>query len=117
MDELATKDDGFILERPNGENTDLRRVDDRRELINAKHSEVRDGERRASVFVRLELPVSRAFGELSRLLRDLTHTLAVGIEDHGRDQTLVDRDCHPEMDAIEVPDLVTEPVRVDLGVL
>src|SRR5688500_1990986 len=117
MDELAVDYDGFFFERADREDADLGRIDDRRELVDAEHAEVRDGERGARVLLWLELPLAGALRELACLTGDLAHALAVGVEDDRGDEPFLDGDRHPDMNAIEVADLVAEPMRVDLGVL
>ncbi len=106
-----------VRRRPDRQDRDFRRIDDRRELVNPEHAEVGYRERRARVFLRLELPFARALGELAGFSGDLAHPLAVGVENHRDDQSIRCRDGHAQMHSVMLPDLVAEPVRVDLGVL
>src|SRR5207237_9883292 len=93
---------------------DFRWIDDRRELIEAEHAKVGDGEGRASVLLRRELPLTRALGEIFRLAGDVPQGHAVGVEQDGSDQPIFDSHCHGDMDSVEMTNLVTQPVRVHL---
>src|SRR5689334_13674868 len=77
---------GHVGHRTDGEDRDLRRIDDRRELVDPEHAEIRDGRGRARVFLRRELALTRALRELAGLARDLADALAIRIGDDRRDQ-------------------------------
>src|SRR4051812_34048800 len=51
---LSTAHDRLVLDRADGKDPRLRRIDDRRELVDPEHAEVRHGECRAGVLLRCE---------------------------------------------------------------
>ena len=64
----------------------MRRVDDRGEILDAVHAEVRHRGGAALVFLRLELPRARARGEILHLVGDDRERLALGLAHDRRDQ-------------------------------
>src|SRR5881394_623049 len=81
-------------------------IDHRREVLDVEHAEVRDAERRAGVLLGLEPTIARAAGKLARFGADLTQALQVGVSDHRRDQSILDRHRHPDVDLVPVPDVI-----------
>src|ERR671912_297117 len=57
--DIATDDHRFWLNAADREDAALRRIDDRREVIDAEHAEIRDGECGPRVLFRLEFPLTR----------------------------------------------------------
>ena len=56
-------------------------------------------------------------GEVLRLGGDLAQALEVGVADDGRDQPLLDRHRHGDVDLVPVPDVVVLPPGVAFGML
>src|SRR5688572_7437747 len=104
--DVALHDHGTLFNAADRKNTSLGWIDDRREVVDAEHAQVRDREGRARVFVRLEPPLARAAGEFARLLRDLAKSLLIGVKNDGRYQAIFDRHGHAEVDTIEVAHVV-----------
>ena len=94
----------------------LGRVDDGRELLDAHHAEVRDGEGRAGVLVRLQAPVAGALGQFARLGRDVDQRLRVGVANHRGDQAVLERDRQADVHARVLLDVIAGERRVDLRV-
>ena len=113
----AIHDDRFFLNAANGENPRFRRVDDRGELVDAEHAEVRYGECCAGILLGQELALTCPLGEIARLPGNVPERQTIGVEQYRCDETVFHGDGHRDVDAIELTDLVVEPVRVDLGVL
>ncbi len=94
-DDLAVADHGPRLERADGEDRRLRRVDHRDEALDAVHAEVGDGERAARELGRGDRAGADPLGDRARLAGDLADRLGVGVE-HGRHHERVlagDRDA------------------------
>ncbi len=72
-----------------GEYARLRRVDDGGKALDAKHAEVRDGERPALELLRLELALPRLGREALHVRGDGAEALVVGAKDYRRDQPVV----------------------------
>jgi uncharacterized repeat protein (TIGR01451 family) len=116
--DAAVHDDRLVLGASDRKDASFRRIDDRRELIDRpEHAEVGHRERRSGVLLRLELSLTGELGELANFLRDQPHRLPIGVEDHRHDETVVGRDSDAEVHAVEVANLVAQPVCVDLGML
>src|ERR1051325_589854 len=97
-------------DRSDRDDSRLGRVDDRGELIDVEHSEIRNAERRAGVLFGLEAASARLAGEVACLGADLAEALEVGIANHRRDQTVLDRHGHPDVHLVPVADvIVLEP--------
>ena len=115
--QLSVHHDWLLFDAANGENPRFGRVDDRGELVDAQHAEVRDGERRPCVLLGHQLALTSSLGKVASLLGNLPQRQAIGVEQDGRDEAVFDGYSHSDVDAIELADLVGEPVRIDLGML
>ena len=71
---------GVAAGAADGEDRDLRGIDDRGERRDAEHAEVRDGERAVVQVVELDLPTPGGVREPPRLRGDLGERLPVGVE-------------------------------------
>ena len=56
-------------------------------------------------------------GELLRFRRNLANRFAIGVEDDRRYQSFGDRDSHRKMYAVEMPDVITHPPGIHLGMI
>src|SRR6185436_15015116 len=110
----AGTDDGLFHDRADGEDERLRRVDDRAELLDAIRAEVRDGDRAADVFVRLELLVAGARREVLHGLADFAERLFLRVADDGCHETFLDGDGDAEIHRGVLDDRVTGETRIHL---
>src|SRR4051794_34573571 len=91
-DDLAVDHGGARLDRTDGEDPGLRRVDDGPEARDAEHAQVGDGEGAAGDLVLLELAVAGAAGEVAGVAGQLAQALPIGVTDDRHDQSVVERD-------------------------
>ena len=114
-DDRAVGDDGDVAHLTDGEDGALGRIDDRRELVDAEHAQVRDRERPVGHLLGLELPGSRPCRELPHLARDRGDALLVRVADDRRDEPVGDGDRDGDVDAPVDEDGVGREARVALG--
>ena len=110
---LAVDDGRPVLDRADGEDRDLRGVEDGDELLDPEHPEVRDREGPALEVGELELPVARTGHDVGAIQRDLLDGLAVGVADHRHDEAARRRDCETDVRGGEAVDPPLDEVRVD----
>ena len=96
-DELAVPDDRLLLHGADGEDRDLRRVEDGDELLDAEHPEVGDRERAALEVGLLQLSAARAVDELDAGRGDLLDRQPLGAADHRDDEPAVGRHRHADV--------------------
>ena len=111
-----SRDDRLVLHRADREDRDLRRIEHRRELLDAEHPEVGDRERPALHVRQRELVVARAADEIGARAGDLLHRPAVGVADHRDDQALRRGDRDPDVRVRVALDLLAGERRVDRDV-
>ena len=104
--------DGTFLDVADAEDRHLRLVDDRHAEQRAEHAGIRDGERAAADFVRLELLRARARRQIRDRAAQAEQVLFVRVLDDGDDQPPVERDRDAEVDVLVIDDVVA----VDRGV-
>src|SRR5688572_16251934 len=102
--ESAIHYDRLRLDAAHSENSRLRRIDDRSELIDSEHAEVGDGERRAGVLLGCEPALPRESRKVFRFRGDLSYRFAVSVEDDGRNEPCLSRDSHSDVYPVEMPD-------------
>ena len=107
--------DGALLDVADAENGHLRLVDDRHPEERPEDAGVRDRERAAADFVRLELLRARARREIRDRAAQAEQVLLVGILDDGDDQSPVERDRDAEVHVLVIDDVVAVDRRVDDG--
>lgn len=90
----------------NGEDTRLRGVDDGREVVDAVHAQVGDGEGSALVLLGLELAVAGLGGERLGLGRDGREALGADVFDDGGDEAVGGGDGDADVRAL-VPEMST----------
>src|SRR6266566_735394 len=88
-DDLAVPDDRTLGDSADAEDPDLGVVDDRGRQQAAELAGARDGERRASELLGLELVGARRFGEPCDLVRQLVDGARVAVADDRDDEPLV----------------------------
>src|SRR5512132_3414551 len=114
-DDLAAPDDRPLGDSADAEDPDLGVVDDRGRQQAAELAGARDGERRASELLGLELVVARRFGEPCDLVRQLVDGARVAVADDRDDEPLVRLHGDADVVAVEVDDLVALEPSVQLG--
>src|SRR3990172_5157482 len=90
--QVTVYDERPVLDRADGEDRNLRRIEDGDELLDAVHAEIRDRERAIGEIVKLELAVAGPCDEIGTRDRDLLDRLAVGLADDWDDEA--GRRCH-----------------------
>lgn len=89
-----------LLDRADGQNRRLRRIDDGRELRDAEHAEIADGERAALELVRLQLAVARTRRQRARRVRNLADAKLIGVLHDRRQQAAIGRDGNADVDIV-----------------
>src|SRR5580658_11130800 len=110
-------DDRNRLDGTYRQDTGIRRIDDRRELIYAEHTHIGDGECTSFPFSRLELFTLRPLGQILHFNSDLRQALRVRKSYHRHQQPVLYRYRHPDVDMVIDPDPVAQPAAVDSRVL
>ena len=87
-------DDRTLLPCPDGQDHAFGRIDDRREILDAEHAEIGDGERAAGIFLWLQLALAGAGGEVFHLFGNLGEAFAFSVEDDRRDQAAINGDSN-----------------------
>ena len=95
--DLPVADDRLVLDRADGEDRDLRRVEDGGELLDAEHAEVRDRERPALEVRELQLVVAGPPDEVGARAGDLLHGAPVRVADDRDDEPLRRGDGDPDV--------------------
>lgn len=98
--------------RADRQDTALRRVDDRREVGRAHHAHVRNRERAALVFFRLQLAVARLLGELLALLANLGKTNRAAVPNDRRNEAVRRSDGHTNVLCVVLTNILAVPRRV-----
>src|SRR5579875_1099160 len=94
----------FAVERdrlaypPHAKNGGLRRIDDRREAIDAVHTQRCDRESATGHVVQTQLSRARPFGQVGRFARHFLERLAVGVAEYRHDQPFIECDSDPDID-------------------
>ena len=114
--ELAVDGVRAVLDRADGEDRDLRRVEHGDELLDPVHAEVRDRERAVLEIGELELSVAGAGDEIGADGGDLEHRPAVRVSDDRDDQPVRRRDRDADVRNGEAHDLPVDELRVDRAV-
>ena len=96
----AVAHDRALLAGADRQDAAMRRVDDRGELADAVHAEVRDRERAALELLELQLAGAGALGEVLGLGGDLRQPLLVGALDDRRDQPVIERHRDRDIDPL-----------------
>lgn len=99
---------------PYRQNRCLRRVYHSHELVDTKHSQVRDRERPPNKLARLQLVHLRFVREFLRVRRDLRQPFRRRVKHDRRDQTRLRRHCNADVSVLELPNELSEPLRVHL---
>src|ERR1051326_8626938 len=99
-DDLAVMLCWLAGDRAHGQDGRLGRIDDRVELFDAKHAQVADGERAASVVGWLEFARVGALGQIPSFASDLAQALLVCVADDWDDQAAVRGDGYADVDVL-----------------
>jgi SNF2 family DNA or RNA helicase len=86
--------DRFPHARTHGENTAMRRVDDRVEILDPEHAQIGDGEGSALVLLRGKLAVAGAAGQILHLGRECSQRFHLGVPQHGGEEPALDGHGH-----------------------
>ena len=100
----------LLIGAGHGEDARLRAVDDRGELLDAKHAEVGDGEGPPNELFGLELAFFGLACDGLHVGADVDDTLRVGGEDDRREETAVRVHCHRDVRRAELADVLVRPL-------
>src|SRR5437870_3879445 len=114
-DDLAVPDDRPLGDSADAQDRDLGVVDDRRRQQAAELARARDGERRASELLGLELAGARGFHKPRELVRQLINRARVAVADDRHHQALVGLHGDAEVVTVEVDDFGAFEARIQLG--
>ena len=104
----------LLVRAADGKDARLRAVDDGRELLEAEHAEVGDGEGAAAELGRSELVLSGSSSDILDLSRDLLKTLEVDVRNGGSHEAVVSLDGEAHIDIIILSNEVSHPRAVGL---
>ena len=107
--------DGRAPHPADAEDRALRRVQHRREPVDAEAAEIGDRECAAFQLGKPEPVLAGLFRQAAHRLGDLAQAEAVGTVQHGHDEAVVDIDRDAEIDLPELPDAVVRIGRVEAG--
>ena len=99
-DYLAIYQSQLILSTADTNDGCLGLVDDGSEAVGTKHTDVGDGDAAVAHIVGHQLAGLGLLGQLLGFLGDLAQTLLVYILDHGNQQTIIQTNCHTNIDLI-----------------
>ena len=113
--DLALVLGGLFADRPDRQDPCLGRIDDRVELLDAKHAQIADGKRSARVVGRLELARIGPLGQIASFAGDLADALLVDVADDGDDQAPIGSDGHADVHSLVADHAVFGERHVDFG--
>ena len=111
------EDDGFFLERADGEDGGLGLIDNGETDLIAEDSGIGEGEGRSADFVGGELLGARAAGEVGDRSGEIREAALFGFADGGHDESPLEGDGDAEIEIGVIVDGVVDERRIDDGVV
>ena len=93
----------------------MRRINNRLEVLDAEHAEVRHRRRSALIFIGLQLPRAGAGGIILHLVRDLRQAFRFSLADHGRDEATRDRNRDADIRVLVLEHSALSPGHIRVG--
>jgi len=113
-DDLSVQRDRAFLDRVHSQNARLRRIDDGRREQRTENAAVRDGERAALKFFRLQFSLLRTFRKIGDGFFNFRKNSCVQRSAKPDDQPAVARNCHANIKTVMINDVVAANFGVEL---
>ena len=98
--QLTVAHDRPILDRGDGEDRRLRRIDHRDQLLDVEHADVREAEGAAGQLRAAELAAARLLGQLAGARDDLAERQRLGAVQHRHDEAVLDGHGDADVDVV-----------------